>query len=63
MLPWPCVVGAGVCVRFVRSGQVEWCLTRGLLYLRVRRGVYAYVMYREERREADGTSRDMLCCA
>ena len=26
------VVGAGVCVRFVRSGQVEWCLTRGLLY-------------------------------
>ena len=32
MLPWPCVVGAGVCVRFVRSGQVEWCLTRGLLY-------------------------------
>ena len=38
MLPWPCVevcvwLGQGVCVRFVRSGQVEWCLTtRGLLY-------------------------------
>ena len=25
-------LGQGFCVRFVRSGQVEWCLTRGLLY-------------------------------